>query len=82
MTAKIIDGHRHITCPEAIRIASQLDPKKSSDFYPPGIHEASAMINRKLAGEGHSPFYWSAWNMASQCVSRHRKVASILFIIT
>lgn len=51
MTVKIIDGHRHITCPEAIRIASQLDPKKSSDFYPPGVHEASAIINRKLAPE-------------------------------
>jgi len=51
MTEKIIDGHRHITCPEAMKIASKLDPKKSSDFYPPGVREASAVINRKKAPE-------------------------------
>jgi aminocarboxymuconate-semialdehyde decarboxylase len=51
MGAKKIDGHRHILFSEAITLASELDPVKSINIYPSGIHPKSAEINRKKGVE-------------------------------
>ena len=42
-----IDGHRHVVLPEAIRVASKLDPVRSSNIYPSGLQEKSGEINRQ-----------------------------------
>lgn len=47
MTAKIIDGHRHIHLEEASKVASKLDPLKSTSIYPPGIQKETAEINKR-----------------------------------
>jgi len=49
--AKKIDGHRHVLLPEAVQVASRLDPIKSSNIYPSDIHEKSEEINRQRGVE-------------------------------
>ncbi len=44
----MIDGHRHVLCEEAQKIAIRLDPVKATDYLD-GAHETSAEINRKKA---------------------------------
>ncbi len=44
----VIDGHRHILCLEAQRMAIRLDSTKATDYLD-GVHEASAEINLKKA---------------------------------
>jgi aminocarboxymuconate-semialdehyde decarboxylase len=46
MAVKIIDGHRHNLLPEAIAVASKLDPVRSSHIYPSGLAKRSEEINR------------------------------------
>jgi aminocarboxymuconate-semialdehyde decarboxylase len=46
-----IDGHRHIAVPEAIAVASKLDPEKSCHIYPSGLDPRSEEINREKGGE-------------------------------
>ena len=45
MGLKKIDGHRHVVLPDAIRVAAKLDPVKSINIYPSGLHERSREIN-------------------------------------
>lgn len=51
MHGKIIDGHRHIMCPEAHRRAQRLDARKATDLYPAGINQATYDVNSKMAPE-------------------------------
>jgi len=51
MDAKKIDGHRHVLFQKAITLASELDPVKSINIYPSGVHELSEEINRKKGTE-------------------------------
>jgi len=51
MDGKKIDGHRHVLFQKAITLASKLDPVKSINIYPPGVHEISEEINRKKGVE-------------------------------
>ena len=46
-----IDGHRHVVLPEAIKVASKLDPDRSSNIYPSGLQEKSGEINRQKGVE-------------------------------
>lgn len=47
MDLKKIDCHRHVVLPDAITAAAKLDPAKSSNIYPSGLHEKSGEINRQ-----------------------------------
>lgn len=49
MTARIIDGHRHVMCLEAHTLAVGLDPAKANSMA--GVSEASAMVNLQKAPE-------------------------------
>ncbi len=51
MDLKKIDGHRHVVLPDAIRVAAKLDPVKSINIYPSGLHEKSGEINRQKGVE-------------------------------
>ncbi|MDP1990704.1 MAG: amidohydrolase family protein [Syntrophales bacterium] len=51
MSGKVIDGHRHIVCPEAHRRAGRLDARKATDLYPAGINRATYDVNTKMAPE-------------------------------
>ena len=51
MALKKIDGHRHVVLPDAITVAARLDPAKSSNIYPSGLHEKSGEINRRKGVE-------------------------------
>jgi aminocarboxymuconate-semialdehyde decarboxylase len=51
MALKKIDGHRHVVLPDAITAAARLDPAKSSNIYPSGLHEKSGEINRRKGVE-------------------------------
>ena len=46
-----IDGHRHNVMLEAIEVATKLDPVKSANIYPSGLHEKSEEVNRKKGVE-------------------------------
>ena len=58
---QIIDGHRHIICPEAHQRAMRLDPVKASDYLD-GAYETSAVINSKRA---------PSWNLKMTDVQEH-----------
>lgn len=47
MTCRIIDGHRHLMCPDAHSSANQMDPVKASSLA--GISDASVMVNMEKA---------------------------------
>lgn len=47
MTARTIDGHRHLMCLEAHQAANQSDPEKANAMA--GVNEASAMVNMQKA---------------------------------
>ena len=47
MGVKKIDGHRHIHLEAAMTVAKKLDPDRTSNMYPPGVHQKSEEINRK-----------------------------------
>jgi aminocarboxymuconate-semialdehyde decarboxylase len=47
MNVKKIDGHRHIHFEDATKIASKLDPLKSTSIYPPGIQKETTEINKR-----------------------------------
>ena len=49
MTARTIDGHRHLMCLEAHSLATQLDPVKANSMA--GVSEASTMVNLQKAPE-------------------------------
>ena len=49
MSARTIDGHRHLMCLEAHSLATQLDPEKANST--PGVSEASTMVNLQKAPE-------------------------------
>ena len=51
MALKKIEGHRHVVLPDAITVATRLDPAKSSNIYPSGLHEKSGEINRRKGVE-------------------------------
>jgi aminocarboxymuconate-semialdehyde decarboxylase len=51
MYGKVIDGHRHIVCPEAQQRAGRLDVRKATDLYPAGINRATYDVNTKMAPE-------------------------------
>ena len=57
----MIDGHRHILCEEAQKMAIRLDPIKATDYLD-GAHEASAEINRRNA---------PAWNRKMTDLEEH-----------
>jgi len=42
-----IDGHRHILVPNAVGLASKLDPVRSTLIYPMGLNPRSLEINRE-----------------------------------
>ena len=50
MKVKKIDGHRHVVDLEAVKLASKLNPVKSSHIYPSGLDERSEMVNREKGG--------------------------------
>jgi aminocarboxymuconate-semialdehyde decarboxylase len=58
---KVIDGHRHILCPEAHRMAVGLDPVKATDYLD-GADEASAAVNRMKG---------PAWNLKMTDPAEH-----------
>jgi aminocarboxymuconate-semialdehyde decarboxylase len=47
MTARTIDGHRHVMCLEAHALANSLDPLKANTM--PGVSQASAAVNLEKA---------------------------------
>jgi aminocarboxymuconate-semialdehyde decarboxylase len=58
---QVIDGHRHLLCPEAHQRAMSLDPVKAGDYLD-GAYEDSAVINRDRA---------PAWNLRMSDMSAH-----------
>jgi aminocarboxymuconate-semialdehyde decarboxylase len=57
----VIDGHRHVLCKDAQKMALRLDPIKATDYLD-GAQEASAEINRKKA---------PAWNRKMTDIEEH-----------
>jgi len=51
MGPKKIDGHRHVVFPEAITAAAKLDPVRSGNIYPSGLHEKTEEINRRKGAD-------------------------------
>lgn len=51
MSGKVIDGHRHIVCPEADQRARKLHTRKATDLYPAGINSSTYVVNTKMAPE-------------------------------
>lgn len=47
MNVKKIDCHRHIHCPEAMTVASKLDPVRPTNIYPSGMQKETGEINLK-----------------------------------
>ena len=59
----VIDGHRHIICPEAQKMAMKLDSIKATDFLD-GANEFSAAVNKDRA---------PAWNLKMTNLGEHFK---------